>query len=94
MRPSRLPKQQEYPPICSAAGRSVFAAGEPYPATMNPQKAIATDLVTCADGGGEAAASRTSFAGLAVLLLGAVAAAGGGSLAVQRLLPVTQRVVR
>ncbi|WP_174436659.1 hypothetical protein [Azospirillum brasilense] len=53
---------------------------------MYPQKAIATDLVTYADGGGEAAASRTSFAGLAVLLLGAVAAAVGGSLTVQRLL--------
>lgn len=121
----------------------------PDPATMSPQdaeKAIATDLVTYAGGGGEAvakeriitimaaqmkvshdeaaqrfedgqaklqqtrdkavqtakdtaddsvsAASRTSFAGFAVLLLGAVAAAVGGSLAVQRRLRVTQRVVR
>ena len=40
------------------------------------------------------AASRTSFAGFAVLLLGAAAAAIGGSLAVQRRLQVTQRVVR
>lgn len=40
------------------------------------------------------AASRTSFAGFAVLLLGAIAAAIGGSLAVQRRVLVTQRVVR
>jgi hypothetical protein len=41
-----------------------------------------------------AAASKTSFAAFAVLLLGSIAAALGGSLAVQRRLQVTQRVVR
>lgn len=41
------------------------------------------------------AASRTSFAGFAVLLLGAIAAAVGGSLAVQRRLQtVSDRVIR
>ena len=40
-----------------------------------------------------AAASKTSFAAFAVLLLGAIAAAVGGSLAVQRRLQVTHRVV-
>jgi len=40
------------------------------------------------------AASKTSFAAFADLLLGAVAAAIGGSLAVQRRLQITQRVVR
>jgi len=41
-----------------------------------------------------AAASKTSFAAFGNLLLGATAAAIGGSLAVQRRLQVTQRVVR
>ena len=41
-----------------------------------------------------AAASKTSFAAFANLLLGAIAAAIGGSLAVQRRLTVTQRVIR
>ncbi|AWJ85464.1 hypothetical protein TSH58p_17990 (plasmid) [Azospirillum sp. TSH58] len=146
-------------PLAQAAGVSpdmvrqqaeaYLQPANPDPATMSPQdaqKAIATDLVTYAGGGGEAAAkeriitimavqmkishdeaaqrfedgqaklqqtrdkavqtakdtadssasaaSRTSFAGFAVLLLGAVAAAVGGSLAVQRRLRVTQRVVR
>jgi hypothetical protein len=40
-----------------------------------------------------AAASKTSFAGFGVLLLGAIAAAIGGSLAVQRRLQVTHRVI-
>lgn len=40
------------------------------------------------------AASKTSFAAFADLLLGALAAAIGGSLAVQRRLQITQRVVR
>lgn len=148
-------------PIAQAAGVSpdtlrqqaeaYLQPATPDPATMSPQdaqKAIATDLVTYAGGGGEAAAakeriiavmavqmkvdrneaarrfddgqaklqqtrdnavqtakntadasasaaSRTSFAGFAVLLLGAVAAAVGGSLAVQRRLRVVaQGVVR
>lgn len=55
-------------------------------------KAVQTAKDTADDSA--SAASRTSFAGLAVLLLGAVAAAVGGSLAVQRRLRVTQRVVR
>ncbi len=41
-----------------------------------------------------AAASKTSFAAFADLLLGAIAAAIGGSLAVQRRMRVSQRVVR
>jgi hypothetical protein len=41
-----------------------------------------------------AAASKTSFAAFGNLLLGAIAAAIGGSLAVQRRLQVTQRLVR
>jgi hypothetical protein len=41
-----------------------------------------------------AAASKTSFAAFGVLLLGAVAAAIGGSLAVERRVQTTQRVVR
>ncbi len=41
-----------------------------------------------------AAASRTSFAAFGDLLLGAIAAAIGGSLAVQRRLSVSQRVIR
>ncbi len=41
-----------------------------------------------------AAASKTSFAAFGDLLLGAIAAAIGGSLAAQRRLQVTQRVVR
>ena len=41
-----------------------------------------------------AAASKTSFAAFGDLLLGAIAAAIGGSLAVQRRLQVSQRVVR
>ncbi len=41
-----------------------------------------------------AAASKTSFAAFGDLLLGAIAAAVGGSLAVQRRLQVSQRVVR
>ena len=41
-----------------------------------------------------AAASKTSFAAFAVLLLGAIASAIGGSLAVQRRLQATQRVTR
>lgn len=41
-----------------------------------------------------AAASKTAFAGFGVLLLGAIAAAIGGSMAVQRRLQVSQRVVR
>ena len=41
-----------------------------------------------------AAASKTSFAAFGDLLLGAIAAAIGGSLAVQRRLQVAQRVVR
>ncbi len=41
-----------------------------------------------------AAASKTAFAGFGDLLLGAIAAAIGGSLAVQRRLQVSQRVVR
>ncbi len=41
-----------------------------------------------------AAASKTAFAGFGDLLLGAIAAAIGGSLAVQRHLQTTQRVVR
>jgi hypothetical protein len=41
-----------------------------------------------------AAASKTSFAAFVDLLLGAIAAAIGGSLAVQRRLQVAQRVVR
>ena len=41
-----------------------------------------------------AAASKTSFAAFGNLLLGAIAAAIGGSLAVQRRLQITQRVVR
>ncbi len=41
-----------------------------------------------------AAASKTSFAAFGVLLLGGIAAAVGGSLAVQRRLTVSQRVVR
>ena len=41
-----------------------------------------------------AAASKTAFAGFGDLLLGAIAAAIGGSLAVQRCLQVSQRVVR
>ncbi len=40
------------------------------------------------------AASKTAFAGFGDLLLGAIAAAIGGSLAVQRRLQVSQRVVR
>jgi hypothetical protein len=40
-----------------------------------------------------AAASKASFAAFGNLLLGAIAAAIGGSLAVQRRLPVAQRVV-
>lgn len=40
-----------------------------------------------------AAASKAAFAGFTVLLLGAIAAAIGGSLAVQRRLQVTHRVV-
>lgn len=40
------------------------------------------------------AASKTSFAAFGDLLLGAIAAAIGGSLAVQRRLQVTQRVIR
>ena len=40
-----------------------------------------------------AAASKTSFAAFGCLLLGALAAAFGGSLAVQRRLSVTQRIV-
>jgi len=40
------------------------------------------------------AASKTSFAAFGNLLLGAIAAAMGGSLAVQRRLQVTQRVIR
>jgi hypothetical protein len=41
-----------------------------------------------------AAASKTSFAAFGNLLLGAIAAAIGGSLAVQRRLQVSQRVIR
>ena len=41
-----------------------------------------------------AAASTTAFAGFGDLLLGAIAAAIGGSLAVQRRLQVSQRIVR
>ena len=41
-----------------------------------------------------AAASKTSFAAFGILLLGAIAAAIGGSLAVQRRLQTTERVVR
>ncbi len=41
-----------------------------------------------------AAASKTSFAAFGDLLLGLIAAAVGGSLAVQRRLQITQRVVR
>jgi hypothetical protein len=41
-----------------------------------------------------AAASKTAFAGFGALLLGAIAAAIGGSIAVQRRLLVTQRVGR
>ncbi|MDQ2763560.1 MAG: hypothetical protein M3Y22_08765 [Pseudomonadota bacterium] len=41
-----------------------------------------------------AAASKTSFAAFGDLLLGAIAAAIGGSLAVQRRLQVSQRVIR
>ena len=41
-----------------------------------------------------AAAAKTAFAGFGDLLLGAIAAAIGGSLAVQRRLQTTQRVVR
>ena len=41
-----------------------------------------------------AAVSKTAFAGFGVLLLGAIAAAIGGSLAVQRRLQVTQRIGR
>lgn len=41
-----------------------------------------------------AAASKTSFAAFADLLLGAIAAAIGGSLAVQRRLQVSQRIIR
>jgi hypothetical protein len=40
------------------------------------------------------AASKTAFAGFGVLLLGAIAAAIGGSFAVQRRLQVTQRIGR
>jgi hypothetical protein len=40
-----------------------------------------------------AAASKTSFAAFGNLLLGAIAAAIGGSLAVQRRLTVAQRIV-
>ena len=40
-----------------------------------------------------AAASKTSFAAFGVLLLGAIAAALGGSLAVQRRLLVAQRTI-
>ncbi len=41
-----------------------------------------------------AAASKTAFVGFGVLLLGAIAAALGGSLAIQRRIHVAQRVVR
>ena len=41
-----------------------------------------------------AAASKTAFAGFGVLLLGGIAAAIGGSLAVQRRLLVTRNMVR
>jgi hypothetical protein len=41
-----------------------------------------------------AAASKASFAAFAVLLLGGIAAAFGGSLAVQRRLQTTQHTIR
>lgn len=139
------------PDMIRQQAEAYLQPANPDPASMSSQdaqKAIATDLVTYAGGGGEAAAakerivnvmaaqmkigrdeaarrfddgqaklqqtrdravqaakdtadasasaaSRTSFAGFAVLLLGAAAAAVGGSLAVQRRLQaVTRRVVR
>jgi hypothetical protein len=63
-------------------------------AKLQQEKAQAIQTAKNAADASASAASKTSFAAFADLLIGAIAAAIGGSLAVQRRLHVAQRVVR
>ena len=63
-------------------------------AKLQQEKAQAVQTAKNAADATATAASHTSFAAFADLLIGAIAAAIGGSLAVQRRLQVAQRVVR
>ncbi len=63
-------------------------------AKLQQEKAQAIQTAKNAADASAAAASKTSFAAFADLLIGAIAAAVGGALAVQRRLQVAQRVVR
>ena len=63
-------------------------------AKLNQARDQAVQTAKNAADASAAAASKTAFAGFGDLLLGAIAAAIGGSLAVQRRLQVAQRVVR
>ena len=63
-------------------------------AKLQQQKTQAVQTAKNAADATAAAASKTSFAAFAALLIGAIAAAVGGALAVQRRLRVASRVVR
>ncbi len=63
-------------------------------ATLKQERNQAVQTAKNAADATAAAASKTSFAAFGDLLLGAIAAAIGGSLAVQRRLRIAQRVVR
>jgi hypothetical protein len=63
-------------------------------AKLQQQKDQAAQAAKNAADASASAASTTSFAAFADLLLGAIAAAVGGSLAVQRHLQISQRIVR
>jgi len=62
-------------------------------AKLQQEKAQATQAAKNAADATATAVSRTSFAAFINLLIGAIAAAFGGSLAVQRRMRVSQRVV-
>jgi hypothetical protein len=61
---------------------------------LQQEKAQAIQMAKNAADATAAAASKTSFAAFAAMLIGAIAAAIGGALAVQRRVRVTQRSVR
>ena len=63
-------------------------------AKLQQEKAQAIQMAKNAADATASAAASTSFAAFAVLLIGALAAAIGGSLAVQRRMQVSQRIVR